>query len=148
VFSLIPKTLERIPMATKLGSTSHAKGYVIDKLHEQKRFGGSHVPVRFLSQGYPPKWRHLITKAVAELENEGVIQIKNQRTGRGSAPHARLTKNAVARKRGLMNAFRRAEGLPTLGQDLKTWLPVRRRGSAPPPHKLAPGKPARTTHST
>jgi hypothetical protein len=119
-------------MATKLGTTSHAKGYVIDKLHEQKRFGGSHVPVRFLSQGYPPKWRHLITKAVEELENEGVIQVTNQRTGRNSAPHAKLAKDAIARARGLLNAYRRAEGLPTLGQDLKTLLPVRRRGSAPP----------------
>ena len=105
---------------------------VIDKLRKQKRFGGSHVPVRFLSQGYPLEWRYLITKALEELGNEGVIQVTTQRTGRDSARHARLTKNALARKRGLMNAFRRAEGLPSLGRDLKTWLPVRRRGSAPP----------------
>ena len=42
-------------MATKLGTLSHAKGFVINKLYEQKRFGGSHVPIAFLSQGYPPK---------------------------------------------------------------------------------------------
>ena|SRR5919109_4546691 len=47
-------------MATKPGTLSHAKGFVINKLYEQKRFGGSHVPVAFLSQGYPPKWRHLV----------------------------------------------------------------------------------------
>jgi len=43
-------------MATKLGTLNHAKGFVINKLYEQKRFGGGHVPVAFLSQGYPPKW--------------------------------------------------------------------------------------------
>ena len=119
-------------MATKLGTVSHAMGFVIDKLREQRRFGGKHVPVLFLSQGYPPKWRHLVAQAVAELENEGVIHIEKKRTGRATGPHAKLMKNALARKRGLVNAFRRAEGLPTLGKDLKTWLPARRRGSAPP----------------
>jgi hypothetical protein len=119
-------------MATKLGTISHAKGFVMDKLRAQRRFGGTHIPVQFLSQGYPPEWRHLITKAVEELENEGIIHVENKRTGRSSGPHATLVKNALARKRGLLNAFRRAEGLPTFGRDLKTLLPVRRRGSAPP----------------
>jgi len=94
--------MEEIPMATKLGTLSHAKGYVVNKLYEQKRFGGSHAPVQFLSKGYPPKWRHLITQAVDELENEGIIQVENKRTGRGSSPHAKLVRNALPRKRGLL----------------------------------------------
>jgi len=112
-------------MATKLGTLSHAKGFVVNKLYEQKRFGGSHVPVQFLSQGYPPKWRHLITQAVEELENEGIVHVENKRTGRSSGPHARLAKNALAAARGLLNAYRKAEDLPTLGKDLKTLLPIR-----------------------
>jgi hypothetical protein len=119
-------------MATKLGTISHAMGFVIDKLRRQRRFGGTHVPVQFLSQGYPLKWRHFITKAVEELENQGIINIQKKRTGRGSGLHTRLAPNAMARARGLFNAFCRAEGLPTLGEDLKTLLPARRRGSAPP----------------
>jgi hypothetical protein len=68
------------------------------------------------------------------LENEGIVQIEKKRTGRGTAPHARLAKNALAKKgvRGLLNAYLKAEKLPTLGRDLRTLLPVRRRGSAPP----------------
>jgi len=65
-------------MATKLGTLNHAKGFVINKLYEQKRFGGSHVPVAFLSQGYPPKWRHLISEGIAELKTEGIIRIRDQ----------------------------------------------------------------------
>lgn len=121
-------------MAVKLGTLSHAKGFVIDKLRKQERFGGTHVPVMFLSQGYPPKWRYLITQAVDILKSEGIVRIEKKRTGRDSAPHATLAKNALSKKgvRGLLNAYRRAEKLPTLGEDLKTLLPVRRRGSAPP----------------
>jgi len=92
-------------MATKLGTLSHAKGYVINKLWKQEEFGGHHVPVQFLSEGYPPKWRHLITKAVEELENQGIINIQKKRTGRGSGSHARLAGDAMARARGLFNAF-------------------------------------------
>jgi hypothetical protein len=93
----------------------------------------------FLSQGYPPKWRHLISQAIEALENEGIVQIEKKRTGRATAPHARLAKNALARKevRELLNAYLKAEKLPTLGRDLRTLLPARRRGSAPPPAKLA-----------
>ncbi len=111
-------------MATKLGTLNHAKGFVINKLYQQKRFGGSHVPVAFLSQGYPPKWRHLVEDAIDSLVKEGIIRIEVKRTGRDSAPHATLTKNALARARGLLNAFRKSESLPTLGRDLKTLLPV------------------------
>jgi hypothetical protein len=113
-------------MATKLGMVNHVKGFVINKLYEQKRFGGSHVPVAFLSQGYPPKWRHLIGEGIEGLKSEGIIRIEIKRTGRGSAPHATLAKEALAKSRGLLNAYRKSEGLPTLGQDLKTLLPVRK----------------------
>jgi hypothetical protein len=121
-------------MRTKLGTLSHAKGFVVNKLRKQELFGGSHVPVQFLSQGYPPKWRHLISQAIEALQNEGIVQIEKKRTGRGTAPHARLAKNALAKKgvRGLLNAYLKAEQLPTLGRDLRTLLPARRRGSAPP----------------
>ncbi len=111
-------------MATKLGTVSHAKGFVMNKLYEQKRFGGSHVSITFLSQGYPPKWRHLVSDAIDELKNEGIVRIEIKRTGRDSAPHATLATDALARARGLLNAYRKSENLPTLGQDLKTLLPV------------------------
>jgi hypothetical protein len=119
--------MEQVPMVTKLGTLSHAKGFVINKLRGQKRFGGTHVPVQFLSEGYPPRWRHLITQAVEALENEGIVRIEKKRTGRDSAPHGSLAKNALATKgvRGLLNAYRKAEGLPPLGRDLKTLLPIR-----------------------
>ena len=67
-------------MATKLGTLNHAKGFVVNKLfvnklYQQKLFGGSHVPVPFLSQGYPPKWRHLIREATEALQREGIIRV-------------------------------------------------------------------------
>ena len=111
-------------MATKPGTLSHAKGFVINKLYEQRRFGGSHVPVAFLSQGYPPKWRHLIGEGIEELRSEGIVRIEIKRTGRGSAEHATLAKDALARSRGLLNAYRKSAGLPTLGRDLKTLVPA------------------------
>ncbi len=109
-------------MATKLGTLNHAKGFVVNKLYQQKRFGGSHVPVPFLSQGYPPKWRHLIREATEALQREGIIRVEIKRTGRDSGPHATLSMDALARARGLLNAFRKSENLPTLGKDLKTLL--------------------------
>ncbi len=109
-------------MATKLGTLSHAKGFVVNKLYEQRRFGGSHVPVAFLSQGYPPKWRHLVGDAIEDLKNEGIIRVEVKRTGRGSGLHATLAKNALSKARGLMNAYRKSQGLPRLGRDLKTLL--------------------------
>jgi hypothetical protein len=111
-------------MTLKLGSLNHAKGFVINKLFEQKRFGGSHVPVAFLSQGYPPRWRYLIGEAIGALQNEGIISVLLKRTGRNSTPHAILAKNAIARARGLLNAYRKSAGLPRLGKDLKTLLPA------------------------
>ena len=91
-------------MATKLGTLSHAKGFVIHKLRKQRKFGGSHVPVQFLSEGYPLEWRHLITEAVRQLKNEKAIHVEKKRTGRSNTPHAKLTKNGLAMKRGLLNA--------------------------------------------
>lgn len=112
-------------MATKLGTLNHAKGYVINKLYEQKRFGGSHVPAAFLSQGYPPEWRHLITQATEDLAKQGIVHLTMKRTGRGTASHATLAKDGLARGKGLLNAYRKSVKLPTLGQDLKTLLPVK-----------------------
>lgn len=76
--------MEMIPMVTRLGTINHAKGFVINKLYEQRRFGGSHVPVRFLSQGYPPEWRHLVGQAVRELKTEGIIEIEPKRQVEGA----------------------------------------------------------------
>ena len=87
-------------MATKLGTLSHAKGFVVNKLYEQRRFGGSHVPVAFLSQGYPPKWRRLARDAIEDLKKEGTIRVEVKRTGRGSGLHATLAKNALSKAMG------------------------------------------------
>ena len=111
-------------MATKRGTLNHAKGHVINKLFKQKQFGGSHVPLMFMTQGYPPKWRHLIGKAIQELSSEGIIIVETKRTGRDSGDHAVLASDGLAKSRALLNAYRRCEGLPTLGKDLKTLLPI------------------------
>jgi len=66
----------------------------------------------------------LISEGIEELKTEGIIRIEIKRTGRGSAPHATLAKEALARSRGLLNAYRKSEGLPTLGKDLKMLLPI------------------------
>jgi hypothetical protein len=110
-------------MPVKPGTINHAKGFVVNKLYEQKRFGGSHVPVAFLSQGYPPKWRHLIADAIDSLKNEGIILVTVKRTGRDTANHASMSKHGLSQARGLLNAFRKSENLPRLGKDLKTLLP-------------------------
>lgn len=117
-----PIIVESIPMATKLGTLNHAKGFVINKLYEQKRFGGSHVPAAFLSQGYPPEWRHLITEAIKSLENQGIIRLSVKRTGSGTGSHATLSKNGLVHARGLLNAYRDSVNLPRPGKDLKTLL--------------------------
>jgi hypothetical protein len=113
-------------MAFKRGTLKHAKGYVINKLWKQDQYGGKHVPVQYLSQGYPPKWRHLIGPAVEELKSEGMVRVE-KRTGRDSGEHATLVRSRLPEARGLLNGFRSAEGLPRLGRDLKTLLPVRAR---------------------
>ena len=69
-------------MVFKLGTLFHAKGYAINKLFEQHRFGAKHLPTHLLQQGYPPRWRHLISMAVDELKAEGIILIQPKRTGR------------------------------------------------------------------
>ncbi len=66
----------------------------------------------------------MVRDAIEGLKNEGIIRIEVKRTGRDSALHATLAKNALAKARGLLNAYRKSENLPTLGQDLKTLLPI------------------------
>ena len=111
-------------MVLKLGSLNHAKSYVINKLFEQQRYGGAHLPILYLSQGYPPHLRHLITKAIDELRQEGIIQIMKKRTGSGYGDHAILVKTRLGKARGLLNAFRETRKLPRVGKDLKTFLPA------------------------
>jgi hypothetical protein len=112
-------------MASKLGSLSHAKGFIINKLFNQNRIGGSHVQVEVLPHGYPPKWRHMIPAALDELKREGIVKIQRKRTGRGYSDHVTLvvSKLRVPSVRGLLNAYLRSRKLPTLGRDLKTWIP-------------------------
>ncbi|MGP8071171.1 MAG: hypothetical protein ACLP5V_14900 [Candidatus Bathyarchaeia archaeon] len=112
-------------MVFKLGSLNHAKGYVINKLFEQQRYGGRHLPVIYLSQGYPSHLKHLVTEGIEELRKEGVIQIVKKRTGRGYGDHAVLVKAKLGEARGLLNGFRAAADLPRLGTDLKSFLPVK-----------------------
>lgn len=114
-------------MAFKRGTLKHAKGYAINKLWKQHQYGGKHVLIQYLSQGYPPKWRYLIGLAVEELKSEGIIRVEKKRTGRDSGEHATLVRSRLPEARGLLNGFRSAEGLPRLGKDLKTLLPVKAR---------------------
>jgi hypothetical protein len=118
--------LEKIPMAFKRGTIQHAKGFVINKLFKQERYGGNHLPVKYLQQGYPLEHRKLIQEAIEELSAEGVIRIQKKRTGRSYANHATLVWSRLPKARGLLNGFRDAEGLPRIAQDLKTPLPIRK----------------------
>ena len=112
-------------MVFKLGTLYHAKGFVISKLFEHGRPGDGHLPVVLLPQGYPPQYRHLITKACEELKREGLIQIVKKRTGRSYADHAVLVHTRLRKARALLNGFRAAADLPRLGPDLKSFIPVK-----------------------
>jgi hypothetical protein len=112
-------------MAFKVGSLNHAKGFVINKLFEQQRYGGRHLPVIYLSQGYPSHMRHLVTEGIEELRREGIIQIVKKRTGQGYGDHAVLVKAKLGEARGLLNGFRAARKLPKVGRDMRTFLPVK-----------------------
>jgi hypothetical protein len=70
--------MEYFPMVFKIGTLEHAKGYVINKLFEQERFGATHLPIVYLSQGYPPHWKHLIKQATDELKKERIIRIEKK----------------------------------------------------------------------
>lgn len=113
-------------MVFKLGTLAHAKGYVINKLFEQRRAGAKHLPTHLLQQGYPPQWRHLISTAIDKLKTEGVIRIEPKRTGRDHSNHATLVWPRLDGARALLNGFREGEGLPRVGKDLKTFLPIKR----------------------
>jgi hypothetical protein len=117
--------VEIIPMVFKLGTLNHAKGFVLNKLYEQDRFGGKHVPVGLLSKGYPSHLKHLVSAAVQDLKKEGVIRIVKKRTFRDSTDHAMLVQAKLAKARPLLNGFRAAGKLPRLGRDLRTLLPVK-----------------------
>ncbi len=112
-------------MVFKLGTLAHAKGYVINKLFEQHRFGASHLPIHLLQKGYPCNWRHLIPEAIDELKKEGVVRIQPKRTGSDSSDHATLVWSKLGKARALLNGFRGKEGLPRLGEDLRTFLPIK-----------------------
>lgn len=112
-------------MASKLGSLKHAKGFILNKLFEDRRIGETHLPVQLLGQGYPPQHRHLITTAFEELkrENPSLIHVQNKRTFRGTSAHVSLVPTRLKKIRGLMNGYRETAHLPRYGQDMKTFLP-------------------------
>jgi hypothetical protein len=120
--------MEKIPMAFKLGSIEHAKGYIINRLFEDRRIGKKHLPVELLKQGYPPRWRHLISKAFEELRTEtpSPLHVEQKRTDRSSSLHVSIVHTRLANVRGLMNGYRTAVGLPKYGLDFKTLLPLPR----------------------
>lgn len=111
-------------MAFKLGSLSHAKGFILNKLFEDRRIGEKHLPVELLGHGYPRQYRHLITAAFEDLktENPSLIHVENKRTFRGTSPHVSLVPSRLKKIRGLMNGYRAAAHLPRYGQDMKTLL--------------------------
>jgi hypothetical protein len=114
-------------MAFKLGTLNHAKGYIINKLFEDHRIGGKHVPVELLSHGYPPKHRPLIRAAYDMLrtENPSPLHIEDKRTGRGTSAHVSLVPHMIPKARALMNGYRKSVGLQPYGEDLKTLIPLR-----------------------
>jgi hypothetical protein len=69
--------MEQFPMVFRLGSVLHAKGFIINKLFDDGRIGGKHLPVELLPQGYPPKYRHLVEEAfdLLKAENPSAIQV-------------------------------------------------------------------------
>ena len=109
----------------RLGTINHAKGYVLNKLFEQGRIGGRHVPVGLIQGGYPPKWRHLIGSAIDSLRHEGLILIRKKRTEGSYGLHASIVPSRLQDCRALINAFRSGEGLGRVGRDMKTILPIR-----------------------
>lgn len=109
-------------MVLRIGTLSHAKGFIANKLWQQRRIGGKHIPVEVLSHGYNPQYRHLIKDALQELKSEGVVVVIKKRTGRGTSEHASLDPRKLRQIRGLLNAYRESVGLPRLWRDLETEL--------------------------
>lgn len=109
-------------MVLRLGTLNHAKGFIVNKLWEQRRIGGAHVPSNVLAHGYEPRYRHLITKALQELVREGVVRITPKRTGRDTSDHVSLAGSKLGEIRGLMNAYRESVSLPRVGRDFQTLL--------------------------
>ena len=111
-------------MTFKLGSVKHAKGYILNKLFEDRRIGGKHLPVDLLKTGYPPKYRHLIDDAFQELKSEtpSLIQVQNKRTGRDTSAHVCMVPSRVKEARALINGYREAVELHRYGEDMKTLL--------------------------
>jgi len=108
----------------RLGTVSHAKGYVLNKLFERHRIGESHLPMRFLEEGYPVKWRPLIKEAIQSLRSEGLILTLKKRTGRDSSLHACIVTKRLTDCRPLINAYRQSVDLGPVGKDMRTILPV------------------------
>ena len=116
-------------MVFRQGSIEHAKGFVINKLFEQRRIGAKHLAIVDVPTGYPSNWRGLLPKAIDELKNEGVIRVERKRTRRNSGDHLTLVWDRLYGARALLNGYRAAVELPRVGQDLQTYLPTPRKRS-------------------
>ncbi len=119
--------MEKNPMVFRLGTLEHAKGYIINMLFEDERFGGRHLPVHLLKHGYPIQWRHLISEAFEELkkENPCPLHVRKKRTGQDSSLHVSLIRPHLHTVRALMNGYRASVGLPRYRPDFKTLIPIR-----------------------
>jgi hypothetical protein len=111
-------------MAFKLGSVNHAKGYILNKLYEDQRIGGKHLPVSLLKTGYPLEHRPLIDEAFQQLkkQNPPLILVQTKRTGKDTSEHVCMVPSRVKKPRGLINGWREAAKLPRYGRDMKTPL--------------------------
>jgi hypothetical protein len=121
----LPKRVEKFPMAFRLGSLNHAKGFIINKLFEQHRMGGKHIAMHDLMTGYSKQYRPLLAQALEDLKKEGIVVVQPKRTGRDSADHVTLVWSQLSMGRALLNGFRAEQSLPRLAKDLKHFIPVK-----------------------
>jgi len=109
-------------MVFRIGTINHAKGYIVNKLWEQRRIGASHLPVELLPRGYPDQHRGLIPKALEKLRAEGVVRVRPQRSGRDSTNHVSLVASRLSEVRGLMNAYRKSVKRPRVARNMESLL--------------------------
>ena len=109
-------------MVVRIGTINHAKGFIVNRLWEQRRIGASHLPVELLTHGYPDQHRGLIRKALEKLRAEDVVQVRPQRSGRDSTDHVSLVASRLSEVRGLMNAYRKSVKRPRVGRDMESLI--------------------------
>jgi hypothetical protein len=108
----------------KIGTLSHVKGFILNKLFEKHCFTGSgrthgkHMTAKNLPAGYLPQYHRLFGDAIRELRTEGLIHVFPARTGRDSEDHVTIVRDNLANSRSLINAYRKSVGLLRLRRDL------------------------------